>query len=142
VLVELSVDALAVCAKNAQLSNLEVRLLQGDLFQPVEENKKFFDLIVSNTPYISETEYESLEASVRAYEPKLALTSGVSGCDIYSRIAKRAFEFLSPKGKLALEIGYNQKKDVIELFSNGFYKNITCEKDLALHDRFIFLELQ
>jgi release factor glutamine methyltransferase len=142
VLVELSKEALAVAANNAQLNNLEVHLLQGDLFRPVEDSKSFFDLIVSNPPYISEKEYLSLEYSVRAHEPKLALTPGVSGCEIYSKIAERAFEFLSPGGKIALEIGYNQKEEVTQLFTNSFYKNIICEKDLASHNRFIFLELQ
>lgn len=142
VLVELSMEALAVAAKNAQLNNLEVHLLQGDLFHPVEDCKSFFDLIVSNPPYISEKEYLSLDVSVRAHEPKLALTPGASGCEIYSKIAKRAVEFLSPRGRIALEIGYNQKEDVTQLFTNRFYKNIICEKDLASHDRFIFLELQ
>jgi len=139
---DISFDALALAQTNAQLNGLEVEFFQGDLFEPFQTTNSFFDLIVSNPPYIKEEEYLELESSVIDYEPKLALSAGVTGLEIYKKIAEQAFLFLKPGGGMAFEIGYNQKEAVKELFSNGFYKNIICEKDLAFHDRFIFLELQ
>ena len=139
---DISIEALKVAEENARRNGLNVKIFQGDLFEPLESVKGFFDLIVSNPPYISEKEYLALESSVLDYEPKIALTPGDTGLEIYEKIASHAFTFLKPQGRIALEIGYNQKDAVNKLFSNGFYKNIICEKDLALHDRFIFLELQ
>lgn len=139
---DLSIEALKVADENAQRNGLSVKIFQGDLFEPLEGAKVFFDLIVSNPPYIPEKDYLILESSVLDYEPKIALTPGETGLEIYEKIASHAFAFLKPQGRIALEIGYDQKDAVNKLFSNGFYKNIVCEKDFASHDRFIFLELQ
>lgn len=139
---DLSGEALVLAQQSARVNGVEVEIFQGDLFQPLNSRKSFFDVIISNPPYIPQKEYLTLEPSVLNYEPKLALTPGVTGLEIYEKIAEQAFLFLKPQGCVALEIGYNQKEGVKKLFSNGFYHNIICEKDLALHDRFIFLELQ
>jgi release factor glutamine methyltransferase len=139
---DISKDALAVAEWNGRINEVDIEVFHGDLFEPLSNRKSFFDVIVCNPPYIAEKEYLTLEPSVFNFEPKLALSPGFTGLEIYERIAEQACLFLKPQGSLALEIGYNQKEEVKKIFSNGFYKNIICEKDLALHDRFIFLELQ
>ncbi|NLH18260.1 MAG: peptide chain release factor N(5)-glutamine methyltransferase, partial [Phycisphaerae bacterium] len=89
--------ALSVAAENMRAHGLEdrVRLLAGDLFEPVIAglDAARFDLIVSNPPYVSASEYEKLDRNVRDYEPKKALDGGADGLDVYRRIAARAAEF-------------------------------------------------
>ncbi len=137
---DISDQALNLARENAKNNHLDIGFRKGDLFDAFDNDEKF-DLIVCNPPYISEQEYQKLERSVKDYEPKLALTPGVSGLEIYKRIAESIDLHLSKTGCLALEIGYNQKTPLLEIF---FYKSghITTEKDYAGLDRFIFLEYQ
>lgn len=134
--------ALAVAAENVARYNLaeKVKLLRGDLFEPIIEqlDVKEFDLIVSNPPYVSDSEYETLHPKVKNYEPKLALAAGVDGLDIYKRIIARAAEHLKNDGALMLEIGYQQGpvvKDMLE--KTNAFANITIEKDFNNNDRII-----
>jgi release factor glutamine methyltransferase len=132
--------ALSVAAKNIQTHGLSerVQLLCGDLFDPVIKglDAPAFDLIVSNPPYVSETEYAQLEKNVKDYEPKHALLAGTDGLDVFRRITAQVGEFLKPDGALMLEIGYTQGKAVCELLEQaGLFKDIHLKKDLAGHDR-------
>lgn len=137
---DISDQALNLAGENAKNNHVDIDFRKGDLFEPFDKDEKF-DLIVCNPPYISEQEYQSLERSVKDYEPKLALTPGVSGLEIYKRIAESIHLHLSRAGCLALEIGYNQKTPLLEIFFNKS-SHITTEKDYAGLDRFIFLEYQ
>lgn len=137
---DISDQALNLARENAENNHVDIDFRKGDLFEPFDKDEKF-DLIVCNPPYISEQEYQSLERSVKDYEPKLALTPGVSGLEIYKRIAESIHLHLSRAGCLALEIGYNQKTPLLEIFFNKS-SHITTEKDYAGLDRFIFLEYQ
>ena len=83
---DLSPDALAVTAKNAELLGASVTLHQGDLFAAVPEIA--FDVIVSNPPYIPRNDIPGLDHSVRDYEPHLALYGGNDGLDYYRAIVK------------------------------------------------------
>lgn len=134
--------ALAVAAENVAKYNLaeKVQLLQGDLFEPIinQLDVKEFDLIVSNPPYVSDAEYENLDAKVKNYEPKLALAAGVDGLDVYKRIIASAADHLKTDGALMLEIGYQQGnavKDMLE--KTNLFTKITIEKDFSSNDRII-----
>ncbi|MCK5173888.1 MAG: peptide chain release factor N(5)-glutamine methyltransferase, partial [Planctomycetes bacterium] len=134
--------ALAVAAENIAHHNLteKITLLCGDLFAPIIEGMDAtkFDLIVSNPPYISTAEYETLDANVRDYEPADALLAGTDGLDIYRRIASQVSEHLKPDGALILEIGYAQGPAVKELLEQiGAFANITVEKDFSNNDRIV-----
>lgn len=134
--------ALSVAAKNIEALKLgeRVRLLCGDLFDPVVKglDAAAFDVIVSNPPYVSEAEYETLDKNVKDYEPKKALLAGVDGLDVYRRIIARASEFLKADGALMLEIGYAQGVAVKELLDQvGGFRQVRVEKDLANNDRVI-----
>lgn len=99
-----------------------------------------FDVITSNPPYIPTNEIISLNKDVQN-EPALALDGGKDGLDYYRKIAKHAKEYLKPNGKIYLEIGYNQKQDVMELLEKeDEYINIKCIKDLAGNNRVIIAE--
>ena len=112
---DLSPDALAVTAKNAELLGASVTLHQGDLFAAVPEIA--FDVIVSNPPYIPSADCLTLQEEVRR-EPMMALDGGADGLDFYRRIASDAPKFLRPGGVLLLEVGFDQAEAVMALLAD------------------------
>ena len=112
---DISLEALKVAKENNELHNTNVKFINSNLFENIEE--KNFDIIVSNPPYITEKEMQKLENQVRK-EPELALYGGVDGLDFYRKIISNADEFLKFTGYVCLEIGYDQKEDVLELLKN------------------------
>lgn len=139
--------ALSVAAINIETYKLSerVRLLAGDLFEPVVKglDATAFDLIVSNPPYVSDAEYAALDKNVKDYEPKHALLAGADGLDVYRRIVAQAGEFLKPDGMLLLEIGYAQGNAVRELLEEaGGFADIRIEKDLSNNDRIVLARRQ
>ena len=112
---DLSPDALAVTAKNAELLGASVTLHQGDLFAAVPEIA--FDVIVSNPPYIPSADCLTLQEEVRR-EPMMALDGGADGLNFYRRIASDAPKFLRPGGVLLLEVGFDQAEAVMALLAD------------------------
>ena len=139
---DISAGALEVAAQNVQKHHLKerVRLLQGDLFEPLVRQLDVdqFDLIVCNPPYVSAAEYERLDNNVKDYEPKSALYAGTDGLDVYRRIMEKADQFLKPGAALMLEIGYAQGPAVRELLEESrAFAQIKIEKDLHDNDRIV-----
>lgn len=135
-------SALSIAAENIAKHNLirQIRLLQGDLFEPVigQLDVKDFDIIVCNPPYVSIAEYEKLDAKVKNHEPKLALAGGPDGLDIYRRIAVQAPQYLKKEGILLLEIGFMQGPDVKKLLEEtGSFSPIKIERDFNNNDRIV-----
>lgn len=112
---DLSPDALAVTAKNAELLGASVTLHQGDLFAAVPTIA--FDVIVSNPPYIPSADCLTLQEEVRR-EPMMALDGGTDGLNFYRRIAIDAPKFLRPGGVLLLEVGFDQAEAVMALLAD------------------------
>ena len=112
---DLSPDALAVTAKNAELLGASVTLHQGDLFAAVPEIA--FDVIVSNPSYIPSADCLTLQEEVRR-EPMMALDGGADGLDFYRQIARSAPHFLRPGGVLLLEVGFDQAEAVMALLAD------------------------
>ena len=112
---DLSPDALAVTAKNAELLGASVTLHQGDLFAAVPETT--FDVIVSNPPYIPSADCLTLQEEVRR-EPMMALDGGTDGLNFYRQIASDAPKFLRPGGVLLLEVGFDQAEAVMALLAD------------------------
>jgi release factor glutamine methyltransferase len=115
--VDVSAPALAVAAGNARRHGTadRVTFLEGDLFGPVAG--RTFDLVVSNPPYIAQSEFPSLDVGVREFEPRAALDGGPEGLDLYRRIAAEAAGYLAPGGAVMVEIGATQESAVRELFA-------------------------
>lgn len=135
---DISKDALEVAKENCIKHKVEdrVTIIQSDLFENIDENNKF-DIIVSNPPYIKTDVIKTLDKEVQN-EPILALDGGEDGLKIYRRIINGAYKFLEIDGYLCLEIGYDQKDEVIKLIENiGEYTNIYSKKDLAGNDRIV-----
>ena len=110
--VDVSDIALSIARDNAQRLGAQVRFLKSDCFDAVAGET--FDLIVSNPPYISREEMETLMPEVRC-EPELALAGGEDGLDFYRRIAREAPAHLNEGGCLLFEIGWQQRDAVSAL---------------------------
>ena len=140
---DISCDALNVATQN--YNNIvgvdayidphnKIKIIQSDLFENIEEK---FDIIASNPPYIKSDVIKTLDKEVQN-EPMLALDGGKDGLDIYRRIIEQAYKFLNKDGYLCLEIGYDQKEEVIKLIKEtNQYKDIYSKKDLAGNDRIV-----
>jgi len=102
--VDLSADALAVAAINVEKHELaeQVELYQSDLFNSLPS--KYYDIIVSNPPYVSIEEWQNLPAEFHA-EPAIGFKGGVSGLDLVIRILVDAEAYLAEEGVLIVEVG-------------------------------------
>jgi len=103
---DLSAAALDVARANAERHGVRSRItfLEGDLLSPLDES---VDVLVSNPPYVAETEWDALPLSVQQ-EPRLALTSGVDGLDAIRRLLAQAVQRVRPGGLILIEIGGRQ----------------------------------
>lgn len=110
--VDVSDTALSIARDNARRLGAQVRFLHSDCFSAVAGER--FDMIVSNPPYISREEMETLMPEVRR-EPELALAGGEDGLDFYRRIVREAPAHLSEGGCLLFEIGWQQRDAVSAL---------------------------
>ena len=133
---DISSDALNVAKQNCINNGVEdkTKIMQSDLFENIEDK---FDIIVSNPPYIRSDVIKTLDKEVQN-EPILALDGGEDGLDIYRKIIEQAYEYLNQDGYLCLEIGYDQKEEVIKLIEEtNKYTDIYQKKDLAGNDRIV-----
>ncbi len=119
--IDRSKTALTIAVKNAIKHEVQDRIcfLEGDLLSPLAATEKF-DLILSNPPYISESEFAVLDKSVRDFEPREALLAGPEGLDVYRRLIPAAVPFLKAGGTLAVEIGSTQQLPVEEIFRQHY----------------------
>lgn len=139
--VDISDKALEVAERNAKRNEVENQIvfLASDLFKELPKEK--YDIIVSNPPYIKREVIKSLDEEVQK-EPFMALDGGWDGLDFYRKIIYQADEFLKYKGYLCLEIGYDQKLDVMELIEQEEkYIETYGKKDLYGNDRVIVTKL-
>lgn len=127
---DISTRALNIAKLNAKNNAAEVNFVKSDMFKNVRGK---FDLIISNPPYIETQTCLNLDDEVKFYDPILALDGGKDGLDFYRIIAANAKNFLTHDGYLILEIGYNQKRAVKNLFSE--YNFVECVLDLGGRDR-------
>ena len=127
--IEISAPALAVARGNALLNGVadRIRFIEGDLLAPVAAEQ--FEIVVSNPPYVSESDRGSLAVEVREFEPALALFAG-SGLDFYRRLIPCARAVLVPGGFLALEIGCGQDSAVAGLLAGSGFEQIEFTADL------------
>lgn len=132
--VDISRRALQVAKRNAQSLGLNVDILRSDMFSKVSGK---YDIITCNPPYISATEYKTLDKSVRKYDPKLALVGKDNGLQFYKRLANECKDYLVDGGRLYMEIGYNQAQDVKDIFTREEYTDIEIIQDLGGRDRVI-----
>lgn len=132
--------ALDVALLNAKQNQVKVEVLLGDLLEPFQGKKA--DLIMCNPPYVSLSEYEALDFSVKGFEPKHALVAKEDGLFFYRVLSRQLPFFLREGAKVYLEIGATQGIKVRDFFTESHWTKISVEKDLAGHDRFFSLEFE
>ena len=133
--IDISEEALNIAKLNAKKFDIDrrVNFRISNWFSNIE-NTNQFDIIISNPPYISISEWKNLEPSVLNYEPKNALTDHTDGVENYKIIAKNAKPFLKNDGIIILEMGFSQSKKIREIFHAKGYE-IEIFKDLQSIDR-------
>lgn len=137
--VDISVDALNLARTNAKSlkEGGKINFYQSDLYKQVGPEKAgYFDMIISNPPYISTSELAQLEVDL-TYEPRVALEGGKKGMNIINRLVKGAPHFLRPKGLLIFEIGYQQGVAAQTSCASAGFENIELLKDYQGHDRVV-----
>ncbi len=133
--VDQSSEALSVAKANAQKLNIQnISFRSSNWYESVLEQN--FDIIVSNPPYIPIGDPHLLEGDCR-FEPMSALVSGKDGLEDLKKIIMNAPDYLSAKGWLLVEHGYDQSAAVLNLFHKRGFENCYALKDLAYHDRIV-----
>ncbi len=138
---DISEEALAIAERNAKNNKVDkqIAFLSSNLFEELPKEK--YDMIVSNPPYIKREIVKTLAKEVQN-EPLMALDGGWDGLDFYRKIIHQADDFLKYGGYLCLEIGYDQKEDVMDLIEREEkYTNSYCKKDLYGKDRVVVTKL-
>ncbi|HSJ35371.1 MAG TPA: peptide chain release factor N(5)-glutamine methyltransferase [Acidimicrobiia bacterium] len=135
---DLSKDALELAESNAGSLGVEIRFHRGDLFAALPESLAGrVDLMVSNPPYVAESEWESLPADVRR-EPPTALVAGPRGTEVLARIAAGAGEWLRRGAVLVCEIGEEQASLLVPMFVG--LGPVEIHRDLAGRDRYLLVK--
>jgi release factor glutamine methyltransferase len=137
-----SLSAVQIAAENADHHHLKrfISFVAGDWFHCFSQ-REAFDMIISNPPYIRSDEINHLEPEIFQYEPRMSLDGGADGLRCIEQIIIRAHHFLKPKGKLLLEMGYDQRADIQAILNSvNRYGGISYYKDYSGHDRGVMVE--
>lgn len=126
---EISEKAVEIIHSNAVLNNVEINILNDDVLNPKTENLPIFDIIVSNPPYLTQQEMDTLQKEV-TFEPSLALFGGADGLDFYRRMTSIWKNFLRKDGWLIYESGDGQHEDIKNILGKNNFYNITLSRDL------------
>jgi release factor glutamine methyltransferase len=124
--IDSSPDAIDVARGNAERLGLDVELMIADLIVGGP-----YDLIVSNPPYVRESEWAGLAPEITLYEPQEALLGGPDGLDVVRRLVPEATATLVRGGLLGVEIGQGQSRAVEALFEKAGLRSIETKRDLA-----------
>ena len=133
--IDISKEAINLSKRNKEKLNLKnVKFYESDIFSNVKE--KNFDIIVSNPPYIDDADMKTLEKEL-SFEPQNALYGGKDGLFFYREIIENSLDYLSEKGVMAFEIGYNQMEIISNLLIKKGFEILLQKKDFAGFDRII-----
>ncbi|MEQ1825692.1 MAG: peptide chain release factor N(5)-glutamine methyltransferase [Pirellula sp.] len=130
--IDLSPTAIAMANSNVERHHLNERIsvLQSDLLTAIEDSR--FDFVVSNPPYVSESEFNALDKSVREYEPRMALVSGPTGTEIIERLIEQSIHKMVDRGWFLCELSPMIADRVEQLLkASSRWSNIAIVKDLA-----------
>lgn len=133
---DISSDALEVARENIKQNDVQVELIESDLFENIHQK---FDVIISNPPYIAYE--EEIDDIVKKYEPHIALYADNNGLYFYEEILKNISSYLKDSFLIAFEIGYKQGAVITEL-AHCYLPNVTVTvgQDLQGKDRYLWIE--
>ena len=134
---DVSDKALETARLNAQRNAVQIKFISQNTLETQKLDQQF-DVIVSNPPYVRELEKHEIQANVLEHEPHLALfVADDDALLFYRKIGELAFEFLTPKGNLFVEINQYLGEDTLQLFRSIGFTNLELKKDLYGNDRMI-----
>jgi release factor glutamine methyltransferase len=137
---DISPEAIAVARRNAEKHQADILFEQVDVLGEYPHDQQF-DIIVSNPPYVLESEKENMEQNVLAYEPHLALfVPDRQPLIFYERIAGIACNILKTGGKLYFEINAAKGCETVELLKTKSFKNVALLNDISGNNRMIRCE--
>jgi len=123
-----------IAKKNSRKLGTDVNFFESNIYENIV---KKYDIIVSNPPYISQKEFETLEKQIKEFEPSRALLAKDGGLYFYRKILTGLRQFLSINGVLYLEIGARQSLDIKKIFKDFTLK---IYKDLSGFERFVVIK--
>lgn len=132
---DISASALAIAKLNAQRHHVDIQFFQSDWFNAIPA--QVFNLVISNPPYIASDD-EHLQQGDLRFEPQHALIAADQGLHDIKHLANNARHFLTPKGYLVIEHGYNQAESVRAIFAHSHYHAIQTVNDLSGQPRVTF----
>jgi release factor glutamine methyltransferase len=146
---DISSAALAVARRNAERHRVanRIQFVESNLLEPLAPSSLstrpsplFFDLIMSNPPYVARRESVSLPREIRNHEPELALYGGEEGYEIYADLISESGRHLKPGGLLVLELGHDSLSAVQPVLESPDWCNVAVTSDLAGIPRVIAAE--
>ena len=137
---DISAEAIQIASANAQSNKVSVKFIEADILQPNSTNlpNLSLDVVVSNPPYVTESEKELMLPNVLEHEPHLALfVADDNALLFYRAIAQFSLNKLKPGGLLYFEINEAKANETVEMLNNLGFTDIEVRKDLNGRDRMI-----
>ena len=134
--------AAVLASRNAALkdSHGQIYFFVGDWLTPLNPQKSGFDMIVSNPPYIPSQVIGTLQPEIHRFEPLAALDGDQDGLSCFREIIGNAHNHLRPHGLLLLEIGHEQRDDILRIASAcDYYDDFDHSKDYSGYDRVVWM---
>lgn len=140
--IDIAQPSLDIAASNAQALHANVTFIHGDLLQPLIQQRKKVDVIVSNPPYIPDGDIDILSPVVKEHEPMRALFGGEDGLDFYRRFMEELPLVMKEKGFIAFEVGMGQAHIVASMLEKAFHQaKVEVVYDINGKDRMVFAQL-
>jgi release factor glutamine methyltransferase len=136
--IDISDDALDVAGENAEINSVNITLIKGDIFNFNTDSVNRPSIIISNPPYVRDSEKKLMHKNVLDYEPQKALFVDDSNPLVYyTSILEIAEKILQPAGRIYFEINEVMGEQMMQLMNSFKYINTSIVKDINGKDRFI-----
>ena len=136
---DISSDALEIARENARINNVDIEFVNTDIFE--YKSRKKYDIIVSNPPYVLESEKEFMNQNVLDFEPELALfVEDTDSLKIYESIINFSKIYLKNHGGIFLEVNENKLDELIGICCQSGYIHYNKFLDFNKKNRYIFLK--
>ncbi|MFB6434171.1 putative protein N(5)-glutamine methyltransferase [Bacillus thuringiensis] len=131
-LYSVDIDPVAVRCASRNVTNFGGHVFEGDLYKALPHTLKgHVNTLVANVPYVPTEAIKLLPQEARLHEPKIALDGGEDGLDIQRRVAKEAFLWLAPGGRLLIETSEMQATQTVEIFADaGLTARVARDEEL------------
>ena len=135
---DISKDALELAKENAKLNNVNIEFINADIFEYQSDKK--YDVIVSNPPYVLESEKMLMKQNVLNYEPEIALfVDDINALKYYESVIKFSLNNLNSQGQIFFETNENYKDELNKLAQNYEYNIIEFKLDINDKNRFLIM---